>query len=111
MAMHSQNNNMQQIPQQQMQGQQQMQNPQVPMSMGFDQNDPQAWSQQMDMMAQNQQAGANDDAWSNSSGGRHNPIVPTTLNVEDWYVFLQNSNVDNPDLLSYLSNQPAAFPT
>ncbi|KAF2113345.1 fungal-specific transcription factor domain-containing protein [Lophiotrema nucula] len=86
MAMHSQNNNLQQIPQQQMQGQQQMQNPQS-MSMGFDQNDPQAWSQQMDMMAQNQQAGANDDAWSNSSNGRHNPIVPTTLNVEDWFHF------------------------
>jgi len=31
---------------------------------------------------------SNDDTWSNSSKGQ-GPIVPTSLNVEDWYVFLQ----------------------
>jgi hypothetical protein len=100
MQMHP--NNMQQnASQQQMSGQQQMQ------MQGFDQNDQQAWSQHMDMMAQNQQN--SDDAWSNSSNGR-NPIVPTTLNVEDWYVFLQsNSNGVNEDLIN-LYNQQAAFP-
>jgi hypothetical protein len=100
MQMHP--SNMQQnASQQQMSGQQQMQ------MQGFDQNDQQAWSQHMDMMAQSQQN--SDDAWSNSSNGR-NPIVPTTLNVEDWYVFLQsNSNGVNEDLIN-LYNQQAAFP-
>lgn len=76
MAMHPAHTDMgaQAVPQQQM-----------PMG-GFDQNNPQAWTQHMDMMAHNQQNAATDDAWSNSSNGRHNPIVPTTLNVEDWYV-------------------------
>jgi hypothetical protein len=45
-------------------------------------NDPSAWAQ-IDVM--NQQAGGNEDTWSNSSKG-NGPIVPTTLNVEDWYV-------------------------
>lgn len=54
----------------------------------FDQNNPQAWAQQMEMMQQNQQQnGAQDDAWSNSSGGRHNPVVPMSLNVDDWFNF------------------------
>lgn len=39
-------------------------------------NDPHAWSQ-MDGM------NVSDDTWSNSSKGQ-GPIVPTTLNVEDW---------------------------
>jgi hypothetical protein len=53
----------------------------------FDHNNQQAWAQQMDMMSQNQQQqGAQDDTWSNSSGGRHAPIVPMSLNVDDWYV-------------------------
>lgn len=72
--------------QQQLQGGQQMQN-----SMGlqgnFDHNNTQAWAQQMEMMSQNQQQhGAQDDAWSNSSGGKPNPIVPMSLNVDDWLV-------------------------
>ena len=55
----------------------------------FDQNSAQGWSQQIEMMAQNQQQhgaqhSAQDDTWSNSSGGRHNPIVPMSLNVDDW---------------------------
>ncbi|KAF1960799.1 hypothetical protein CC80DRAFT_489046 [Byssothecium circinans] len=84
MAMHPSHNEMssQSMPQQQMQPSQSN----VPMS-GFDQTNPQAWAQQMDMMAQNQQNAAQDDNWSNSSNGRHNPIVPTTLNVEDWFHF------------------------
>ncbi|KAF2261505.1 hypothetical protein CC78DRAFT_470225 [Lojkania enalia] len=108
MAMHPHNTNLQsqQVPQP---AQQHIQNPQVSMPMGtFDQNDPQAWSHQLDMMGQNQQQQTTaDDTWSNSSGGR-NPIVPTTLNVEDWYVFLQNSNVD-PNLLNMYTAQTAAF--
>ncbi|KAJ4291782.1 Transcriptional activator of fatty acid utilization [Kalmusia sp. IMI 367209] len=54
---------------------------------GFDHNNPQAWAQQIDMMQQNQQNASGDDNWSNSSNGRQNPIVPTTLNVEDWFNF------------------------
>jgi hypothetical protein len=42
--------------------------------------DPNGWGQ-MDMGM-----GANEDTWSNSSKGQ-GPIVPTSLNVEDWYVF------------------------
>lgn len=103
----------QSVHQQQQQQQQQvpnMQNQQMPMA-GFDQNDTQAWAQQMNMMAQNQQGAATDDAWSNSSNGRQNPIVPTTLNVEDWYVFLQSNSHGVPeDLLNMYNNQSAAFP-
>ncbi|KAI0615291.1 cutinase transcription factor 1 alpha [Pyrenophora tritici-repentis] len=52
------------------------------------QNHSLAWQQQMEMMSQNQQQhGAQDDAWSSSSGGRHNPIVPMSLNVDDWFNF------------------------
>jgi hypothetical protein len=43
-------------------------------------NDPNAWAQ-VDAMNQQQ----SDETWSNSSRGQ-GPIVPTTLNVEDWYV-------------------------
>jgi hypothetical protein len=73
-------------------------------------NNSQAWAQQMDMMAQNQQQNAaQDDNWSNSSSGRHNPIVPTTLNVEDWYVFLQNSGGDTSALAEQFHNDQSAF--
>jgi hypothetical protein len=63
--------------------------PQMPPAMGvpgnFDHNNQQAWAQQMEMMSQNQQQhGAQDDTWSQSSGGRHAPIVPMSLNVDDW---------------------------
>ena len=80
------NGNMQSQSQSQpQQPQQQMQNP---MNGQFDQNNPQAWAQQMEMMQQNQQQhGAQDDAWSNSSGGRPNPVVPMSLNVDDWFNF------------------------
>jgi hypothetical protein len=93
---------------QQMSGQQQMPQTTIPMS-GFDQTDPQAWAQQMDMMHQNQQGAATDDAWSSSSNGRPNPIVPTTLNVEDWYVFLQNSAGDTSGLLDLYNNGQSSF--
>ncbi|KAF2475707.1 uncharacterized protein BDR25DRAFT_278327 [Lindgomyces ingoldianus] len=112
MAMHPHNTNLQsQTPQQQMPSQQHMQTPQnAAMHMQpIDSNDPQAWAQQMDMMAQHQQGAATDDAWSNSSNGRHNPIVPTTLNVEDWYVFLQNSTGDHADLLNLYNHPQAAY--
>lgn len=111
MAMHQHNSNMQ--PNMNQQQVPNMQNPQTAMPIaGFDQTDPQAWAQQMDMMAENQQGAATDDAWSNSSNGRHNPIVPTTLNVEDWYVFLQSNSTGIPeDLLNLYGNPPAAFPT
>ncbi|ORY03666.1 fungal-specific transcription factor domain-domain-containing protein [Clohesyomyces aquaticus] len=90
MPMHPHNGNMQpQPPQQQMHGQQHMhtpQNPSMHMQTPVDSHNPQAWAQQMDMMSQHQQGAATDDAWSNSSNGL-NPIVPTTLNVEDWFHF------------------------
>ncbi|KAH3915507.1 hypothetical protein HBI56_149340 [Parastagonospora nodorum] len=62
---------------------------QTPMGAGgFDHNNQQAWAQQMEMMSQNQQQqGAQDDTWSQSSGGRHAPIVPMSLNVDDWFNF------------------------
>lgn len=65
----------------------QTQSPQGAMGMSgaYDQSNPQAWAQQMEMMSQSQQQqGPQDDTWSNSSGGRHNPIVPMSLNVDDW---------------------------
>ncbi|KAF2141525.1 uncharacterized protein K452DRAFT_319116 [Aplosporella prunicola CBS 121167] len=40
-----------------------------------------------------QQVG-NDETWSNSSRGQ--PIAPTTLNVEDWYVFLSAQHYAPP---------------
>ncbi|KAF2275596.1 uncharacterized protein EI97DRAFT_434006 [Westerdykella ornata] len=85
------------------------QHPGMPMA-GFDQNDPQAWAHQVDIMAQNQQGASTDDAWSSSSNGPGNPIVPTTLNVEDWYAFLQPNSASIPDELSNLyGNHPSAF--
>jgi hypothetical protein len=55
------------------------------MAMPADYSNQQAWAQQMEMMSQNQQQhGAQDDAWSSSSNGRPNPIVPMSLNVDDW---------------------------
>lgn len=77
MAMHPANSdtNPQSMPAQQQQ--------QQPLQ-SFDPNNPQAWHQQMNMTQQNQQSASTDDNWSNSSNGRQNPIVPTTLNVEDW---------------------------
>ena len=102
MAMHPAGNDasQQSLPQQQqqMQGSAAMQ--------GFDHSNPQAWHQQMNMMQQNQQNASADDNWSNSSNGRQNPIVPTTLNVEDWYVFLQNSTGNNALSTLYDYQQP-----
>lgn len=85
MPIQQQNNgNMQSQPQPQ-QSQQQMQDS---MNGQFDQNNPQAWAQQMEMMQQHQQQhSAQDDAWSNSSNGRPNPVVPMSLNVDDWFNF------------------------
>ena len=40
------------------------------------------WPNPMDMP--HQQGQGNEDTWSNSSKGGQGPIVPTTLNVEDW---------------------------
>jgi hypothetical protein len=108
MAMHPHNSNMQQgVHQQQVP----MPTPQSMSMSGFDQNDPQAWANQVDMTAQIQQQSATEDAWSNSSSERQNPIVPTTLNVEDWYVFLQsNPNGTPEELLNlYAHHQSTAF--
>lgn len=54
------------------------------------QQDPQAWAQmqamQQQAQQQHQQGGQRpDDAWSNHSGSTGGPIVPTTLNVGDWF--------------------------
>jgi len=46
-------------------------------------NDPHGWAAHMETM--NAQYPGNEETWSNSSHGQ-GPIVPTTLNVEDWYV-------------------------
>jgi hypothetical protein len=82
----------------------------IPMHSGMhDQGDPQGWAQHIDMMAQHQHAAGGEDTWSNSSNGRHNPIVPTTLNVEDWYVFLQSNSTNDPMDLINLYHQQAAF--
>jgi hypothetical protein len=104
MAMHPHNGNMQH---QQQAPNMQTQQAGMPMP-GFDQNDPQAWAQQVDMMNQNHQQ--QEDAWSNSSGGGRNPIVPTTLNVEDWYVFLQSHPAGTSEDLMNLYHQSTAFP-
>lgn len=81
----------------------------LPMS-GFEQNGAHAWAQHMDMMSHNQQnAATNDETWSNSSGGR--PIVPTTLNVEDWYVFLQSTSFNDFSALTDLYHGLNAAPT
>jgi hypothetical protein len=83
LSMHQQNNGSVQS-QHQMPGGPQMQ-PAMGVPGNFDHNNQQAWAQQMEMMSQNQQQhGAQDDTWSNSSGGRHAPIVPMSLNVDDW---------------------------
>jgi hypothetical protein len=81
---------MQQPPNGNMQSQSQQPQQQMSSSMNgqFDESNPQAWAQQMEMMQQTQQQqGAQDDTWSNSSGGRHNPVVPMSLNVDDWFNF------------------------
>jgi hypothetical protein len=86
----SQPQNMPMPPQQTAGSQPQMQNPQsnTGIPSGYEHNNTQAWQQQMEMMSQNQQQhSAQDDAWSQSSGGRHNPIVPMSLNVDDWFNF------------------------
>jgi hypothetical protein len=88
--------------------QQQMQTPHsatMSTHLGFDQTDTNGWNSHMDMMAQHQQGASGDDTWSNSSNGR-NPIVPTTLNVEDWYVFLQQSNSADPSDLMNMYHHP-----
>jgi hypothetical protein len=85
MSMHQQSNG--NVQSQQVSGGPPTQNQQTAMGMSgaFDQSNPQAWAQQMEMMSQgHQQQGAQDDTWSNSSGGRPNPIVPMSLNVDDW---------------------------
>jgi hypothetical protein len=87
LSMHQQNNGSV-PPQHQMPGGPQMQ-PAIGVPGNFDHNNQQAWAQQMEMMSQNQQQhGAQDDTWSQSSGGRHAPIVPMSLNVDDWSVIL-----------------------
>lgn len=83
MAMHQPSNGTAQ-PQQQMSGSHQMPAG-IGMSGSFGQDNAQAWAQQMELMQQNQQQhGGQEDTWSNSSGGRQNPIVPMSLNVDDW---------------------------
>lgn len=77
------NGSMQSQPQSQsQQPQQQMSNS---MNGQFDESNPQAWAEMMQQTQQQQ--GAQDDTWSNSSGGRHNPVVPMSLNVDDWFNF------------------------
>ena len=61
---------------------------------------PQGW-EQLTAMAE---AAGNDDTWSNSSKSQGGPIVPTTLNVEDWYVnYVSLSSLGETKLWSYSS--------
>ncbi|KIW05896.1 hypothetical protein, variant [Verruconis gallopava] len=72
-------------------------NPQHVVSLPQHQNDPSAWAQQMGGVGQaagGQQAW-NDETGSNSSKGG-GPIVPTTLNVEDWFHFFGIHGDGNP---------------
>ncbi|KAF2850458.1 hypothetical protein T440DRAFT_489679 [Plenodomus tracheiphilus IPT5] len=56
----------------------------------------QTWTQHLESISQSQQQhGAQEDTWSQSSGGRHNPIVPTSLNVDDWYVAPFSTNLQS----------------
>jgi len=73
-----------------MQGQQHMTNGMGGMNMH--QNDANGWAAHMEAMnsAGSTGAGPNEETWSNSSRG-NGPIVPTTLNVEDWYVQASNT--------------------
>ncbi|TID23495.1 cutinase transcription factor 1 alpha [Venturia nashicola] len=66
-----------------MQNGQQMSGNGMPPMMNSHNSDPNAWSG-LDPMGQQTTPG--DDTWSNSSKGQ-GPIVPTTLNVEDWFHF------------------------
>jgi hypothetical protein len=66
-----------------------MQNGMLSTTLGSHANDLNAWAQ-MDGMNQV----TNDDTWSNSSKSQ-GPIVPTTLNVEDWYAFLTFSQLQS----------------
>lgn len=76
LPMHPINNPQQQGPQQNMQGQQ--------MHSGIHPAaDPMHWQQQIDV-GSHSWTGSNDETNSNSSRGG---VVPTTLNVEDWYAF------------------------
>jgi hypothetical protein len=70
-----------------MQGQQHMQPNGMSVGMNGDTN---AWAQVESM---NNQQGQNEETWSNSSRG-NGPIVPTTLNVEDWYVTCPSTTLD-----------------
>ncbi|KAK7608361.1 fungal-specific transcription factor domain-containing protein [Phyllosticta paracitricarpa] len=70
----------------------------MPMAPSMPSND--SWAQ-IDIVNQPTQA-PNEETWSNSSTGQ--PIAPTTLNVEDWYVFLSSQNASQGFL------QPAATP-
>lgn len=60
----------------------------------YNNTDPQAWTQlQQGLQAQQQgQRGMQDDQWSTSSST--GPIVPTTLNVGDWFEFFGIPNGD-----------------
>jgi hypothetical protein len=75
-----------QAPQQSMDTSNATMNPQQAVSLPHHPSDPNAWAQ---INAMNTSGGeappGNDETWSNSSKS-NGPIVPTTLNVEDWYV-------------------------
>jgi len=62
----------------------------------YHQQDPQAWAQMQALQNQQQQAQQQqrlpDDQWSNTSST--GPIVPTTLNVGDWFEFFGIPNGD-----------------
>lgn len=60
----------------------------IPIGGGSYESSQAPWTQQLESFEQNQQQEAGqDDAWSQSSGGRANPIVPMSLNVDDWFNF------------------------
>jgi hypothetical protein len=62
-----------------------IQNGMLQSTMAQHSTDPNTWSQ----VEMPQHPVGSDDTWSNSSKG-HGPIVPATLNVEDWYVAIHH---------------------
>lgn len=107
MPMHTPNAGMQQHASPVGSGQPLNTNGAMPMPHSTPQSDPNVWTH-IDLMSQQQPR--SDETWSNSSQGQ--PIAPTTLNVEDWYVFLSSQQYPqgfNPTSAASASMQSMGF--
>ncbi|KAK4986243.1 Transcriptional activator of fatty acid utilization [Elasticomyces elasticus] len=85
----------QELPSMHVQGQHGMPSMQHSQQYQHDPNDPHGWAQMKAMNSHNhqQQQQRQEDTWSNSSTGP-GPMVPTTLNVGDWFEFFGITNGD-----------------